>query len=308
MQFRENRPIRGTWVKNHHALECLLQKRVGCFGDTPKISPVNGTNMTASQLLEGKIAIVTGAAMGIGAAGAEEMASEGASVVVVDINESAANQTVSTIESSGGKAVAVIADVGTSAGCRKAVEKSVATFGGLDILLNNVGIQPPASYTNVEDTSEEMWDRIMAVNLKSRFLMAKYSIPEMRRRGGGVIISIGSVQGQLSANLVPAYAATKGGDESLTRQMAIDYAPDNIRVLSVCPGGIDTPMLRNSVESKGLTLEESFDKIAKTVPLGMGQSVDIARVAVFLASDKASFMTGTSVNVDGGIMAKGAWA
>ena len=160
----------------------------------------------------------------------------------------------------------------------------------------------------MEDTSEEMWDRIMAVNLKSRFLMAKFSIPEMRRRGGGVIISIGSVQGQLSANLVPAYAATKGGDESLTRQMAIDYAPDNIRVLSVCPGGIDTPMLRNSVESKGLTLEESFDKIAKTVPLGMGQSVDIARVAVFLASDKASFMTGTSVNVDGGIMAKGAWA
>lgn len=264
--------------------------------------------MVAPRLLEGKIAIVTGAAMGIGAACAEEMASEGASVVVMDIDEAAANQTVSTIESSGGKAVAVLADVGTSEGCRTAVEKSVATFGGLDILLNNVGIQPAASYTNVEDTTEEMWDRIMAVNLKSRFLMAKFSIPEMRKRGAGVIISIGSVQGQLSANLVPAYAATKGGDESLTRQMAIDYAPDNIRVLSVCPGGIDTPMLRNSVESKGLSLEEAFDKIAQTVPLGMGQSVDIARVAVFLASDKAAFMTGTSVNVDGGIMAKGAWA
>ena len=246
--------------------------------------------------------------MGIGAACAEEIAREGASVVVMDIDELAAAQIVSTIESSGGKAVSVIADVGTSEGCRKAVEKSVATFGGLDILLNNVGIQPPASYTNIEDTSEEMWDRIMAVNLKSRFLMAKFSIPEMRKRGGGVIISIGSVQGQLSANLVPAYAATKGGDESLTRQMALDYAPDNIRVLSVCPGGIDTPMLRNSVESKGLTLEQAFEKIDKTVPLGMGRGADIAKVAVFLASEKAAFMTGTSVNVDGGIMAKGAWA
>lgn len=264
--------------------------------------------MTATRLLEGKIAIVTGGAMGIGAAGAEELASEGASVVVMDIDQPAANQTVSRIQKRGDKAAAVVADASTSAGCRAAIEKAVSTFGGLDILLNNVGIQPPESYTNIEDTSEEMWDRIMAVNLKSRFLMAKFSIPEMRKRGAGVIISIGSVQGQLSANLIPAYAATKGADESLTRQMSLDYAQDNIRVLSVCPGGIDTPMLRKSVGSKGFTLEQAFDKIAKTVPLGMGQPADIAKVAVFLASDKAAFMTGTSVNVDGGIMAKGAWA
>ena len=123
----------------------------------------------------------------------------------------------------------------------------MSEFGGLDILFNNVGIQPVASYANVENTTEEMWDRVLEVNLKSRFLMAKYSIPEMRNRGGGVIISTASVQGQQSANHVPAYAATKGGDLSLTRQMALDYAQDNIRVVSVCPGGVDTPLWRESI-------------------------------------------------------------
>ena len=264
--------------------------------------------MADQRLLEGKVAIVTGGALGIGAAGAQELASEGAYVVVMDVNESAADETVAGIRKSGARAVTVVADASTTAGCRSAVERAVSTFGGIDILFNNVGIQPPESYTNVEETTEEMWDRILAVNLKSRFLMAKYSIPEMRKRGGGVIISTGSVQGQLSANLVPAYAATKGGDASLTRQMAVDYAQDNIRVLSICPGGIDTPMLRDAVESKGLSLEQAFDQIARTVPFGMGQPEDIARVVAFLASDKAAFMTGTCVNVDGGIMAKGAWA
>ena len=131
-----------------------------------------------------------------------------------------------------------------SSDCRRVVETTVERFGGVDILFNNVGIQPPASYTNVEDTSEDMWDRIIGVNLKSCFLMSKYSIPEMRKRGGGVIINTASVQGLQSQPLVPPYAASKGGILSLTRQMSIDYAKDNIRVLAVCPGSIDTPMLR----------------------------------------------------------------
>ena len=139
--------------------------------------------------------------------------------------------------------------------------------------------------------------------------MAKYSIPEMRKRGGGVIISTASVQGQQSAHLVPAYAATKGGDLSLTRQLALDYAEENIRVLSVCPGGVDTPLWRDSVLSSGKNVEDAIVESGITHPIGrLGAPEDIAKVVAFLASDKASFMTGTFVNVDGGIMAKGAWA
>ena len=154
----------------------------------------------------------------------------------MDIDEKEAIATTEAINASGGAAVAVIADASTSEGCHKAVSRTLSEYDGVDILFNNVGIQPVNSYTNIENTSEEMWDRIIAVNLKSRFLMAKYCIPIMRKRGGGVVISTASVQGQQSANLVPAYAASKGGDLSLTRQMALDYAQDNIRVVSVCPG------------------------------------------------------------------------
>ena len=259
--------------------------------------------------LEGKIAIVTGGGLGIGSAGAKELASQGASVTIMDIDQNAAESTVSTIRDNGGTAFSAIGDASLSLDCERTVSECVSRFGGLDILFNNVGIQPISSYTNVENTTEEMWDRVIAVNLKSRFLMAKYSIPEMRIRGGGVIISTASVQGQQSAYLVPAYAATKGGDLSLTRQMALAYAEDNIRVLSVCPGGVDTPLWRDSVISSGTEIENAIIESGKTHPIGrLGAPEDIAKVVAFLASDKASFMTGTFVNVDGGIMAKGSWA
>ena len=258
---------------------------------------------------DGKVVIVTGGALGIGAGAALEFARQGASVAIADVNVAAAQEIVRQVQDVGPGGIAVETNVSQAADCKRAVAETVSAFGGLDILFNNAGIQPPDSYTNVEDTSEEMWDRILGVNLKSRFLMAKYAIPEMRQRGGGVIISTASVQGLQSMPKVPAYAASKGGDISLTRQMALDYARENIRVLTVCPGGIDTPMWRASTSRDGGKIETALSRSARSHPIGrIGQPQDIANVVVFLASDKASFMTGEHVCVDGGINAEGAWA
>jgi NAD(P)-dependent dehydrogenase (short-subunit alcohol dehydrogenase family) len=175
----------------------------------------------------------------------------------------------------------------------------------VDILCNNVGIQPQNSYLPADELTEEMWDRIVGVNLKSNFLMTKYCVPEMRRRGGGVIINTASVQGLQSALGVSAYAASKGGQLSLTRQLALEYAKDNIRVLAVNPGTIETPLALAGSSS----VEELRRAAEQTHPLGrIGQPQDIANVVLFLASDGASFMTGEFINVDGGMMAKGAWA
>ena len=258
--------------------------------------------------LDGRVAIVTGGALGIGAATALEFARQGASVAIADVNEPAAQVVAGQIEEGGARAITIQADVSLAADSSRVVEETASAFGGVDVLFSNAGIQPPESYTNVEETSEEMWDRIIGTNLKSRFLMAKYAIPEMRKRGGGVIISTASVQGLQSMPEVPAYAASKGGDISLTRQLALDYAHENIRVLTVCPGGVDTPLWRASVEGGEAAIEAARQKSGGTHPIGhLGQPEEIANVVVFLASDRASFMTGEHVCVDGGLMAKGAW-
>ena len=257
---------------------------------------------------DGKVVIVTGGAMGIGAGAAVEFGRQGASVAIADINASAAQETADRIQDAGGKAIVAEADLSRPADCERIVAEAVSAFGGVDVLFNNVGIQPPESYTNVEDTSEEMWDRIIGVNLKSRFLMAKYVIPEMRKRGGGVIISTASIQGLQSPQLVPPYAASKGGDISLTRQIALDYARENIRVLTVCPGGVDTPMWRAAFGEDEDVIQTNLRDAGELHPVGrIGQPEDIANVVVFLASSRASFMTGEYVCVDGGLMAKGSW-
>ena len=258
---------------------------------------------------DGKVVIITGGALGIGQATAWEFANEGATVAVADVDREAGEATVAEVERLGGEGLMVEADVSDSADCSRVVETTVERFGSVDILFNNVGIQPPASYTNVEDTPESMWDRIIGVNLKSCFLMSKYAIPEMRKRGGGVIINTASVQGLQSQPLVPPYAASKGGILSLTRQMSLDYAKDNIRVLAVCPGSIDTPMLRAAAGVMGGDPDEVVGQWGAAHPIGrVGTGQDIANAVLFLASDKASFMTGENVNVDGGYMALGAWA
>jgi NAD(P)-dependent dehydrogenase (short-subunit alcohol dehydrogenase family) len=208
-----------------------------------------------------------------------------------------------------GRGLLVRGDVSKAAEAQRAVAETVARFGGLDVLFNNVGIQPPSSYANVENQTEDDWDRILGVNLKSYFLMAKYAIPEIRKRGGGVIVNNASVQGLQSMPGVPAYAASKGGVLSLTRQIALDYARENIRVLAVCPGTIDTEMVRASAASEPDGVEAALKRYGESHPLGrIGTGQDIANAVLFLASEKASFMTGEYICVDGGYMALGAWA
>jgi NAD(P)-dependent dehydrogenase (short-subunit alcohol dehydrogenase family) len=257
----------------------------------------------------GKTVIVTGGAAGMGRATALAFAREGASVVVADVNEAAGRRVVGEMASADGRGRFVRADVSKGAEAQLVVREAVDGFGGVDVLFNNVGIQPPDSYRNVEDTSEELWDRILAVNLKSYFLLAKYAIPEIRKRGGGAIVNNASVQGLQSMPGVPAYAASKGGVLSLTRQLAVEYAREKIRVLAICPGTIDTDMVRASAAMEGGDLEETLRRYGEGHPIGrIGTGEDIANVVLFLASDKASFMTGEYVCVDGGYMALGAWA
>ena len=274
---------------------------------TPLDTHIGGEGVMAE--FKGKVVIVTGGALGIGGVTAEEFANRGALVVVADVNRDAGEVIEGRIRAEGNDAVFVEADVSVSSQCQIVVERAVGEFGGLDILFNNVGIQPPTSYLNVENTPEETWDRIVGVNLKSHFLMAKFAIPEMRKRGGGVVINNASVQGLQSQRLVPAYAASKGGVLSLTRQMALDYAAEGIRVLAICPGTIDTDMVRTVASLEGGDIEETLDRYGASHPIGrIGTGQDISNLVMFLASDAASFMTGSHVIVDGGYMALGAWA
>jgi NAD(P)-dependent dehydrogenase (short-subunit alcohol dehydrogenase family) len=256
-----------------------------------------------------KSVIVTGGARGIGRGISLAFAQAGANVTCADIDTAAGQEMIELAASTPGKLHFLSADVSQSSECRELVESAVRKFGGVDILCNNVGIQPTYCYLPAHELPDEVWDRILAVNLKSRFLMTKYCVPEMKKRQAGVIINIASVQGLQSAPNVSAYAASKGGDLALVRQLAIEYAKDNIRVLAVNPGTIETPMVAEAVAATGGDYEEIKRTLAAQHPLGrIGQPSDIAKVVLFLASDDASFMTGEYVNVDGGVMAKGAWA
>ncbi len=256
---------------------------------------------------EGKVVIVTGGALGMGRATALAFAAAGARVAIADIDRAAADAAVARMPL--GHGLAVVGDVARAEVCERVVAATVERFGGLDVLFNNVGIQPQDSYADVEHTTEAMWDRILDVNLKSYFLMAKYAIPRIRARGGGVIVNNASVQGLQSMPRVPAYAASKGGVLSLTRQMALDYAHENIRVLAICPGTIDTEMVRASAAREPDGIDAALLRYGRSHPLGrIGTGDDIANAVLFLASPRASFMTGEYICVDGGYMAQGAWA
>jgi len=261
------------------------------------------------QDFKGKIIIVTGGAKGIGKGICLSFAEAGGNVMCNDIDTEAGAELAEGAKQIGGDIQFFEGDVSNSAVCKALVEATIDRWGSLDVLCNNVGIQPLNSYLPAHELPEEIWDRIIDVNLKSRFLMTKYSVPEMKRRGAGVIINIASVQGLQSAHDIPAYAASKGGDLSLVRQLALDYAPDNIRVLAVNPGTIETPLVVEAAEVMGRSLAEHKEDLSKVHPLGrIGQPADIGNVVRFLASEEAGFMTGEYVNVDGGLMAKGAWA
>ena len=247
--------------------------------------------------LKNKVALITGGASGIGRATAFLFAREGAAVAVADINAEAGQAVAQGIKAAGGRALFVACDVTRAQDCRQAVETTVAAFGGLDILFNNAGIIRRA---DVLDTTEAEWDRVMDVNVKSVFLMSKYAIPHMHKRGGGVIINTSSGWGLKGGGNAVSYCASKGAVTNMTRAMAIDHGPQHIRVNAVCPGDTDTPMLRNEAEQLGQP-EQAFLAEAATRPLGrLGKPEEIAEAVLFLASDAAGYITGATLVVDGG--------
>lgn len=244
--------------------------------------------------LDGKAAAITGAGAGMGRATAKLFADRGASVVVVDLDADAARKTVDSIEMAGGEAIAVEADVSRAGDVESFVDRTVEAFGSIDVLHNNAGI--PMESTPVEDVTEETWDRVQDVNLKSAFLGAKYAVPHMREGGGGVILNTASTAGIRPRTGLSAYSASKGGMIALTKQLAYELADADIRVNAICPVATDTDMLPEFT-SEGLSVEDMAD----TIPMGrLATPEDIAHAAAYLASDEAEMVTGTALEVDGG--------
>ena len=258
---------------------------------------------------EGKGVLVTGGATGIGRSIVEAFARQGASVAIADVNAPAANALAAEIGTAGGRAKATIGDVSSAADAARMSAETVAAFGVLNVLINNAGINPADGYYRIEEMPDDYFDRIIAVNLKGVFLMSKHALPHIRRSGGGAIVNVASVQGLQSMPRVGAYAASKGGVLSMTRGMALDYAPEGIRVNAICPGTIDSEMVRAVARKEVGDVEATMRRYGSVHPLGrIGRTADIAEAAVFLASERASFITGESLSVDGGLMALGAWA
>jgi NAD(P)-dependent dehydrogenase (short-subunit alcohol dehydrogenase family) len=248
--------------------------------------------------LAGKVAIVTGAASGIGRATAELFVAEGARVVAVDVNEKAGQ---ALAEQRGKNMRFVAADVSKGEDVQRFVNATVNVFGGLDVLFSNAGI---AIFKPVEETSEEEWDRVIAVNLRACFLGIRYAVPHMLKRGGGSIINTASVHGFATGAAMGAYGASKHGVIGLTKGAALDLAKYKIRVNAICPGAIDTPLMRSNLKAVG-DEEEELRKISASEPIGrVGLPEEIARAALFLASDESSFATGAPFLIDGGLVAR----
>jgi 3-oxoacyl-[acyl-carrier protein] reductase len=246
--------------------------------------------------LEGNAAVVTGAGSGMGEATAELFAERGAEVVVVDVDEAAATGTVDAIAASDapGEATAVVADVTDGDAVENFVETCVETYGSIDVLHNNAGIAMES--TPVADVTESTWDAVVDVNLKSAFLGAKHAVPHMREQGSGVILNTASTAGIRPRTGLSAYAASKGGMITLTKQLAHELAEDGIRVNAICPVATNTGMLPE-FSGDDLSVEGMLDSI----PLGrLAEPLDIAQAAAFLASDEAEMITGTALEVDGG--------
>lgn len=252
--------------------------------------------------LDKKAALITGAASGIGRATALAYAAEGARVAISDVNEAALAETVEAIRAAGGDVLARRADVASSADCRALVEAAAEWAGALNIIGNVAGIGQFDS--TVETLEEDEWDRVLAINLKSIYLVSKYAIPHLRAAGGGVILNVASPHAFATTAGVSAYAASKGGVVSLTRQMAIDFAKDYIRVVSVIPGAVDTPMLRAHAERQNTTLDAMGFYTDQSMIGRIGTPQELANAMVWLASDEASFVNASPIYVDGGILAR----
>ncbi|MED4754562.1 glucose 1-dehydrogenase [Brevibacillus choshinensis] len=250
--------------------------------------------------LQNKIAIVTGAARGIGAAIAHRYAEEGARVVATDIS-TVGEEVVAEIVSKGGTAVFFQADVSKSADVQALIAFAKETYGVPSVLCNNAAINIPGSVIELE---EEVWDRTMEVNVKSMFLTSKYCLPEMIAAGGGSVVNMASANSFAAEPRLSAYVTSKGAIHMLTKQMALDFAADNVRVNCICPGWVDTTFNDAHADLFG-GRDNVLKSIADFQPIGRTiQPVEIANVAVFLAADESSAMTGSAVVVDGGLTAK----
>lgn len=249
--------------------------------------------------LDGKVALVTGAASGIGRVAAELFAAEGARVVIGDVATELGEKAAAVIRDAGGDAVFCTADVSDASQAEAMVRYAYDTYGALHILYNNAGILPPDDGATLE-TPEQTWDRVMAVNLKGVWLGCKYGIPALLESGGGSIVNVSSLVA-LMGSAVPqiAYTASKGGVLAMTREIAVEYARRGIRANALCPGPIDTPLMAELMGDP-----EWAARRLVHIPMGRpGAPEEIARAALFLASDDSSFMTGATLVVDGGITA-----
>jgi NAD(P)-dependent dehydrogenase (short-subunit alcohol dehydrogenase family) len=245
--------------------------------------------------LSGKTAFVSGAGSGIGRATALAFGRAGANVTVVDINRAGVSATAAEIEGIGGRALARVCDVTKAADVKAALDATVDTFGGLDAAFNNAGIEQPGA--TIADISEELWDRIIDVNLKSVFLCMKYEIEIMLRKGGGAIVNTSSGAGVLAIRQQSAYCASKFGVTAISKAAALEYADKKIRVNAVCPGIIDTPMIARYTGGT----EEGRERMVKQEPVGrMGRPEEIAGTVLWLCSDACAFVTGHAMVVDGG--------
>lgn len=252
--------------------------------------------------LKNKVAIITGAGGGQGRAAALLFAREGAKIVASDWNAASGDETVAQIRTAGGDAIHIGADVSASAQVRRLVDSALESYGRIDILYNNAGVGYSSSLSmrDILQTPEEDWDRVLAINLKSIFLTCKFAIPEMLKAGGGSIINTSSVAALIGGEDAHAYTASKGGMISLSRALAVEFGPRNVRVNCICPGVIDTAMVQPVVGP----LKDPSRPFRASPIRRLGTPDDIAYCALYLASDESSFVTGAVFVIDGGISAR----
>jgi NAD(P)-dependent dehydrogenase (short-subunit alcohol dehydrogenase family) len=256
--------------------------------------------------LKDKVAIITAGGSGSGRAGAILFSREGAKVAVADIDAKGGNETVKLVKEAGGEATFVQTDCGKVADMRRLVDTTLKTYGRLNILWNHAGIPGPGT---LETTEEEAFDRAMSINVKGGFFATKFAVPHMKQSGGGAIVFTSSTAGMRGSPRSPSYSLAKGGLVTLTMSLAVYLAPQNIRVNCICPGSIDSPMIRVFIDRsgtlKGEALENAVRANAQNAPMNrMARPEEIANLALFLVSDDSSFITGDSIIIDGGKLAK----